>query len=124
MPAGPGRAKWRCMKKEMVLGRNRRPDEIKALLELFRSSNQSPCQFAQEQGVSTTTIYNWLQRYPLEPTPPAALSEVQLSPVPGRAVAAHPEGYQVLLSNGHALRVPARYDWTEVQSLVQLLASL
>ncbi len=114
------------MKKQLVLGRLRRPDEIRALLELYRSGTQSVNQFAQKQGVTPTTIYNWLRRYPTEPTAPATLTEVQLRPLPHQSFksVAQVQGYPVVFGNGITLRIPLGFDGAEVHRLLQLLAGL
>jgi hypothetical protein len=114
------------MKKQLVLGRIRRPDEVQALVERYRSGTQSVRQFAQKQGVTAASVYNWLHRYPTEPTVPATLTEVQVSPRASQSfkASAPAQGYHLLLANGTTLRVPASFDCAEVQSLVQLLANL
>jgi transposase-like protein len=93
-------------------------------VERWVDSGLSAKEFAAETGVNANTLAHW--RWRLGAKAPAGRTEAATAPVRFVELAAAPAaeeagGFEVVLAGGRTVRVPPRFDATELARLVQVL---
>jgi len=91
------------------------PAEITAILTQYRRSGLAQRAFAQRHGLSLSTFSRWLR---LAQAPGAAdFVRVALPTIPAG------DAFELVLTDGRHLRVPARFDPAALRTLLEVLAA-
>ena len=100
-----------------------RAEEMGELLARWRESGQSLLAFGKQEGVSYAKLLYWKRKVEGEPQTPAKKPElVEVEVVQDvEPNEAQPAKFEVWLSNGVGLDVPAGFDQGELQRLVEVL---
>ena len=77
--------------------RGRTAEEVARLVAEFRGSGRSAPAFARQVGVATTTVYQWLKRFP---TAPQQLIPVHIRPGAERLWLVRPDGWRIEFPRG------------------------
>jgi hypothetical protein len=101
-------------------------DHMREVFSRLEGSGLSMKAFAAREGISYTTMQYWRRRLgggrkkTAERQKPVVLSPVRV--VPDTPVPAERKGFEVWLSNGVSIEVPAGFDEGELQRLVGVLS--
>jgi len=99
-----------------VSSRRRTPAEIANIVAQFHASGLSRRDFARRHDVNIGSLARWLQRKPIAPDTPKFVRVVQ-------AAAPTPLAwFELALSDGRRLRIPAGCDQGALRSLLSVLA--
>ena len=96
----------------------RKPDEIQRLLNEFEHSGLSKTEFCQAQGIHTSLLYRWLRD--------KRRNEVLGGKAP-TLIPIHIQdggfelGFEVVVRNGRAIRIPPNFDERALLRLVRVL---
>jgi transposase-like protein len=98
--------------------------ERRSILAAFAASGQSQARFAERQGISTTTLQNWLR---VARASRGGGSLPELVPVRVRdardelALGSEPKCFEITLRSQRRLLVPSGFEAQEVRLLVEIL---
>ena len=101
----------------MPVHRRRRwsPAEITAILTQYRRSGLAQRAFAQRHGLSLSTFNRWLRL--ARASGSADFVRVALPTIPAG------DDFELVLTDGRRLRVPARFDPAALRTLLEVLAA-
>jgi transposase-like protein len=111
-------------KKQNKKQRRHSKAERRSILAAFSASGLSQARFARQQGISPTTLQNWLRaaRKAKGGKSAPALVPVRLrESVPLPPLGSEPKSYEITLRSQRRLLVPTGFKAREVRRLVEIL---
>ena len=103
----------------------RRPEEIEALLDEYRSSGLSQKAFAAARGVKFSTFTSWLQRFKTRDVASCSGAQRLIRVRVDGASVGTPgllDTFELVLPSGIVLRVPPSFDEPSLRQLLGALA--
>ena len=102
----------------------KRADEMRSVFARHEESGLSLKAFGEREGISYTTLQYWRRKLSGKMTSPvpAALARVRVVP-DAPEVERRSSAFDVWLSNGISVEVPAGFDERELRRLVEVLAT-
>ena len=94
------------------------PEERRALVSIWRASDQSQSRFAFEHGVPQSSFSKWVARYAPAPMARPTFATVE---VVDEALPPAPNLLVHIGSTGHRVEVPPGFDTAELRRLVGAL---
>jgi transposase len=101
----------------------RRRDEWRQVVRGWKRSGLTAAKFAAEEGVNVQTLYSWKYRLAREGAADVdgAAAPATSAIVEVRAAARDDGQFTIELGGGKTLRVPTRFDATELRRLLSVL---
>ena len=91
----------------------------RSVVQAYAASGLSVTAFCREQGISTSLLYRWRQRFPGEVAPAVASGFVELRPVDHRAPGS---GVAVVVDGGWRLEVEPGFDAATLERVLACVA--